>query len=234
MSCQNDDSGIISLQSLGGGSSINKHGWGIAYYKNGRGVVEKGPERAKDSERFKCLIKESNSSIMIGHTRLASSGIRSTDNSHPFKRSFLERDWVFAHNGSVPSIKKHPLSEGQTDSEQVFHEMLDVLEDYVAQPGFHGIYPGIKKAVRNVLKRYSGFKKPLKFNFLLTDGLILYAYNHYKDKPLYASIRQKGYGGAIVVSNRKLQLGNPDWSWMRLPANRLLVLSDGQILTLGE
>lgn len=231
MSCQAADRGVYSLKALGEESDWNPHGWGIAYYQDGQGVVERHPEVVGESERFNNLIQEAKSSVMIGHIRWATQGDLCTENCHPFKRRLLEKDWVFAHNGNISDARCHRRSEGQTDSEQIFHEMLDDLEEYMSRSGFRGIYPGLKKAIRRVFERYS---RNVTFNFLLSDGTHLFAYNHYPGKPLFVSKREKGYGGAIIVSTCELNLNHSDWRWEELPRDRLLVLSEGRILVMGK
>ena len=238
MSCQAADRGVNSLRALGGWSDWNPHGWGVAWYdQDGRAQVRKADEDgdgdfvARKSTAFTRLIGEAESRLMVGHIRYKTCGDMCLENCHPFSRKVFERDWTFAHNGGIRGVERHPRSMGGTDSEQVFHEMMDELERYVNRPGFNGIYPGIKKAIRGVLARYS---RDITFNFLLSDGTTLYAYNHYPEKPLYASQRQKGYGGAIVVSTGRLAHPDAGLSWRRVPADRLLAISDGRIHVLSN
>ena len=240
MSCQAADRGEYSLTTFGEDSDWNRDGWGLAWYdRDGSAQVRKADEDgdgdfvARKSTAYAGLTRTAESTLMIGHLRRASNGIQSTENSHPFIRRFQEKDWVFAHNGSIPGVRTHPRSMGGTDSEQVFHEMMDDLEDYLGRPGFRGTSPGVRKAVRGVLNRYSGRNKPLRFNFLLSDGTTLYAFHHYTDRPLYLAKRQKGYGGVVLISTYPYPLPSPEMVWKPLEKDRLLAVSGGMISLLS-
>jgi len=230
MSCQQPDRAVHSLLSFKEFSGENRDGWGLAYYQDGKAVIEREPGGAGSSEKFRALIRNAASRIIIAHLRSATRGVVCTNNCHPFRRDLCDRDWVFAHNGTIPGIPLHPRSEGTTDSEQAFHVLADAIESSMNRPGFHGLYPAVKDGIRTLFERYS---RDITFNFLLSDGSVLYAFNHYAAAPLYISRREKDYGGAIVISTKKL--GSPHYaSWEKIPPDRVVVVSDGRLLVVSK
>jgi glutamine amidotransferase len=230
VSCQTPDRASKSLTSFQELSRGNPDGWGLAYYQDGHVIVEKEAKKAVSSQKFTNLIQNVKSNIIIAHLRLATRGEVCTNNCHPFPRSSFNRDWVFAHNGTIRNISHHQFSQGTTDSEQVFHKMIDDIETYMHQSQFHGLYPGIKQSIKNLFETYS---RNITFNFLLSDGSVLYAFNHYPGTPLYIASREKDYGGAIVISTEKLH--SRDYSeWKQLPKDRVILIADGRVLVLSN
>jgi len=230
MSCQKPDRALYSLSSFREFSDDNPDGWGLAFYQNGRAVVQKEAIKAKSSDKFTKLLQDAASKIFIAHIRLATRGEVCHQNCHPFRRTALNRDWVFAHNGTIDSITPHQLSSGTTDSEQAFHRIIDDIESYMDQSVFHGLYPAIKSSIKNLFERYS---RDITFNFLLSDGSVLYAFNHYPKNPLYISYREKGYGGAVVISTKKLR--SRDYQdWRKIPKDKVVLITDGRILVVSD
>lgn len=230
MCCQEPDRALYSLSSFRELSDDNPDGWGLAFYKNGKAVIEKEAVKAKSSEKFQTILQSAASKIFIAHIRWATRGEVCTENCHPFKRTSFNRDWVFAHNGTVHNITQHQFSQGTTDSEQAFQKMIDNTEVYIHQSTFHGLYPAIKNSIKELFERYS---RNITFNFLLSDGSVLYAFNHYPTKPLYMSTREKEYGGAIVISTKKLE--SRDYhDWYKIPKDKVILISDGRILVMSD
>ena len=58
----------------------------------------------------------------------------------------------------------------------------------------------------------------------------MFVFSHHSDKSMYMLRREKGYGGATLVSTRKLTNEN----WKKVPKDRLLVLSNGEVLVLSD
>lgn len=227
LSCNEKDRATRSLPVFGRYSEINDEGWGIAYYKYHKAITKKKPEKAKSSQEFFKTIEEAKSNIIIAHIRLATRGHICEENCHPFKQSFQNKDWVFAHNGNVAGITQHNRSEGETDSEQVFNFILDQIQEYQNQGQIRGIYPGLTNGIKSV---FEAFGRTITLNFLMSDGCILYAFSHYTGKPIYFLRREKDYGGAFLISTQKLSNEN----WKQLPPDRLLLISRGEILVLSD
>jgi predicted glutamine amidotransferase len=224
MSCNTADRANISLSHLAPYSEESCDGWGIAYYKNGKGILKREPKKARKSPGFFEFADRAKSNIIIAHIRQATHGTVCEENCHPFIRNFLSRDWIFAHNGTIDDIDHHHCSLGETDSEQAFNHIIDKIDEYTSADGLKGMYPGIKKGIQFIFDRYD--RDSIRFNFLMSDGTLLYAFNHYPRKPMFYLKRPKTYGSAFLISTQKL--GNDNWK--KLKPDQLLVLLNGEVL----
>ncbi len=166
----------FSLERFQEYSEANPDGWGIGWYEKGRAQVYKeGGIRADESEQFREMRKKVMSKIILAHVRKGTGAPPVKENSHPF----LDRNWIFAHNGQVDGDHLRSLLreerrkkiEGETDSEVYFHWLLQNIEECGEVEG------GIRKAVGEVVGRYH-----TGLNFLLSDGRRLYAFR-YADAP---------------------------------------------------
>lgn len=152
----------------------NPDGWGMGWYDQPQKPrLCKEPLPAHCSRERGALRHEAFSPIFICHVRMATAGAVAKENCHPF----AFRNWLFAHNGSVHSPTRERLRKalepvhceaiaGETDSEVYFHWLVQNIE----QAG--GDVPsGVAAALREI-SDYTGL------NFILTDGLSLYAYRN--------------------------------------------------------
>ena len=122
------------------------------------------------------------------------------------------------------NLKKHPAAEGDTDSENIFHQIMDYVDEYMEGDAMHGLYPALKKAVKRILDDYG--KDNINLNFLMSDGNMHYAFSHYDGKPMYMLGRTKGYGGAVLLSTQKVTGEN----WQEIGTDRLLAITRGEVL----
>ena len=222
MSCNSEDRATRSLPRFARYATRNPHGWGLGWYENGEARIEREPCRADLSERFYDSIEKARSTNMIAHVRYATHGELNTCNCHPFKRHYRGRDWIFAHNGWVNDAEEHPLAEGDTDSEQIFNQIMDEVENYQNRGSIRGTYPALKHAIGTVFERYG---EHINLNLFISDGEMLYVFHHYPGKPVYLVRRSKEYGNAALVSTRELS----GESWIEVEADRLLVLDRGEV-----
>ena len=222
MSCNEVDRATQSLPLFREFGRINQDGWGIGWFDGNSATVERSPDRADRNNRFAELIEEIRSNSILAHVRWATHGYNCECNCHPFRRHHQGRDWIMAHNGVVAGATPHPLSEGETDSEQIFHQIMDKVEEYQNQRGIRGTYSAVKFAIHHIIERYG---TDINLNLLISDGNSLYVFHHHHSKPIYLLRRQKGYGGAALVSTRVLN----DENWEELAFDRLLVLDRGEV-----
>lgn len=222
MSCNAEDRATSSLPRFARYATRNPHGWGLGWYENGQARIEREPCRADFSEHFYDSIEEARSTNMIAHVRYATHGVHTTCNCHPFTRNYRDRDWIFAHNGWVDGVDIHQMSEGNTDSEQIFNLIMDEVELYQNSGEIRGTYPALKHAIGVVFDRYG---KDINLNLLISDGSMLYVYHHYPGKPIYLVRRSKEYGDAALVSTQELTGEH----WITLEPDRLLVLDRGEV-----
>ena len=216
----------------------NLDGWGIAYFDNNVAFVEKASERntrkgessfaAAENKKFFDAVDEARSTNIIAHVRNASPGTGVCGlNCHPFPYHYHGRDWIFAHNGYTPNgFDRHPDAKGTTDSETIFLYMMKYVDEHMRSGSIRGLYPAMKKAVRQILDDFPG----IKLNFLMSDGNMHYAFSHYSGKPMYIQRNKKGYGNAILLSTQ--DFGGGDWE--KIPRDRLLVLNCGEIIVFSK
>ncbi len=102
-------------------------GWlGIVFLARNAAIVYRSPLRALDDTKYCAYLQKDLwcTSAMV-HIRLATVGVMSSINCHPFRHvDYSGRIWTFMHNGtafqdSMLEPYKH-LCKGDTDSEAVF------------------------------------------------------------------------------------------------------------------
>jgi len=161
----------------------NPDGWGLAairaaettLVKEARSFAEALAEGGPTVAR---ALRASGDTILF-HMRDTSVGKNSLDNTHPFRRHFLKRTFVFMHNGTVPDVRGLPLSRftraGETDSEHAFLWFLEAMP------------PAPPRNFARWLKGESDLVRRLgKFNFVLAENDTMWAY---ADNALYYAER---------------------------------------------
>ena len=224
----------------------NLDGWGIAYFDNNVAFVEKASEHntqkgessfaAAENKKFFDAVDEARSTNIIAHVRRTSGASVCELNCHPFKYRYHERDWIFAHNGYVTNdFERHSSARGDTDSETIFQKMMGYVDEHMRSDSIRGLYPAMKKAVRQILDDFPG----IKLNFLMSDGNMYYVFSHYyrqppcnahRPKPMYIQRNKKGYGNAILLSTQNFGDGN----WEKIPEDTLLVLNCGEVIVRSD
>ena len=184
--------------------------------------MQKLPEKALLSKTYFKAVEVAESDIIISHIRHASCGEKNERNCHPFVRQYDGRDWVFAHNGHVDGLYVHPLTTGETDSESVFHILMDNIEDQ------RDVMSGLQYGITSLFEDYE-FGRQIRLNFLLSDGTNVYAFGHHPEKPMYYQNLYHKQGARTMVSTQVLD-GTP---WVKLPSDRLLIVAQGQIQSIS-
>ncbi len=168
---------FTGLALRGGRTGPHADGWGLALYHGPFAQVFLEPRPACDSSLASFLRDQPTRTLLaVAHVRRKTRGEQSFANTHPFKRVLWGRDWTFAHNGTLPDVRKRPLRSftpiGETDSEHAFCWIMDAL--CAAFPrGFPEERP---EELARLLARLGGeLGAEGSFNFLLADGHRLYA-----------------------------------------------------------
>ena len=217
LSCNRKDRAAFSLPLFARYHSPYWDGWGVGYYVGTHAKVVRNIDDPNYSETFRRTVQKARSNVIIAHIRLATSGDVCPENCHPFRYRYLNRDWLFAHNGTI-DIDYPSRVDGNNDSARAFSFMMDRIEEYMRGGRFRGIYPAVKHATRELLETYGG-----DLNYLLSDSNALFAFcNH---RRMYMLRREKDYGGAILISTQKLTSEN----WVELPKNRVICVLRGEI-----
>jgi predicted glutamine amidotransferase len=211
------------LRSFAGHATRNPDGWGIAYYNRGELSVCKKPETALASADYSRVAAEAEGGVIISHIRHASCGEVHQRNCHPFVAEQDGRRWTFAHNGHIDGICLHPRCGGETDSEAVFHMLLDSMHAR-GDP-----YRGIVECIAHLFNEYE-FGREVRLNFLLSDGETIYAFNHHPEKTMYRSDRPAAGGSSVVVATQVLD----GERWTALPEDQVLVFRLGRLAAASE
>ena len=203
-------------------SGRNPHGWGIAFYRGGEAILTKMPEKASVSKTYYQIAESVESDLIISHIRKASRGEKHERNCHPFTHQLNGQNWVFAHNGHVDGITQHQRATGETDSESVFHMLLDHLRGTIT------VATGLQNGITSLFEEYE-FGRQIRLNFLLSDGVNMYAFSNHSEKPMYHQNCSFGQGTQTMISTQTL--GTTPWE--KLPADRLMSIAKGQIQSIS-
>ena len=186
------------LMQRGGGTGNHRDGWGIAFYEGNGCRTFHDPEPSANSEIAKLISNYAiKSTVVISHIRKATHGKVCLENTHPFVREMWGRNWVFAHNGKLPGVKKRALRHfqpvGTTDSEHAFCWMLDAIHQRYPEPPRGG------RALDALIQSLAcDLASHGTFNMLLSDSRALYAYNTTK---LSYLTRRAPFGQASLIDD---------------------------------
>ena len=179
----------------------NPHGTGLAYYEDGRPIMEKHPIAAHQDWQFAAEARHVHSHLFVAHVRYATHGKPRLENTHPFTHSSL----IFAHNGTIEGLKELCASlgpfRGDTDSERYFA----LLRHHIREAP--DALTGIRQAVGWIKENCAYYTS---LNFLLADGDSLYALRFPRERELHLRRLeaeedfqgQSSYGSCIECRHR--------------------------------
>src|SRR3954465_1038599 len=116
----------------GGQAGPHADGWGVCLYQGpfARTFVDDRPAYSSPLARF-LHDNPVETRLAVAHIRKKTRGETRIENTHPFVRVFQRRHLVFAHNGTLPTVRERPLHLespiGETDSEHAFCVILEAL-----------------------------------------------------------------------------------------------------------
>ena len=184
----------------GGATYSNNSGWGIAYFLDRDALLIKEPKPAADSPWVQFIAsQELESANVIAHVRLATVGVPTLQNTHPFRRALGGRVHVFAHNGTLNGLHASAADRtsditpvGETDSELAFCMLLERLGPIWAD---RGATPPIEAR----LEVFAEFAKQMAsfgtVNALYSDGDALFVHAHrriYEENGRFSDPRPPG------------------------------------------
>lgn len=219
----------------GGEMADNPDGWGLAAWESGAFRLFKEPIPAHQSPLFAQLSGSTRSDLVIAHVRKASfPTVINMSNTHPFQRVCCGKEWVFAHNGTVPDIVEMELSNdhpvchpmGGTDSEYAFCHLLSRIAQH-----FHSVSAACTADWFESLAAVSGLVAAHgKFNFLMSDGEHLIAYGH--DRLHYleqSSLEQSGSTlvNSVLVATEPLDKNK---AWITFQPGELRLFRTGKMI----
>lgn len=245
----------------------NPDGWGLLTYDDSItevGRVWRGEDPANNDSDFSAAILEMQQDpprIVLGHVRNASV-ITGIEDPHPFVFSWGNRDYSFIHNGFVDSysivtmintldgdwLDSYPLVDYSSpgspnpiylDSEAYFSWiMLNIsLHD-------GNIVQGLKDAVSAVYSHGLSNPNYSNLNFVLSDGMDLYAYRYTDDElhPLLyfqstlSPAANKRYSGVMTIFPDGVNFIHPSYpSIHEIDLNELVYISStGNVVRLPD
>lgn len=168
---------LTGLAARGGRTDEHADGWGVAFHSEGGVQVFRDEQPASRSSLAHFLCRHPvRAHTVVAHIRKATRGDVRLDNCHPFRRAWAGRTWSFAHNGTLdgfdPPLPRDLQPRGTTDSERAFCNLMAVLRRRVSAPDSRRwtvMAPLLQEWARRVQDHGS-------FNFLFTDGQVLYAH----------------------------------------------------------
>lgn len=213
-------------------SERHSDGWGMGYYKDGNSIVVKEPVRALDSDYLKS-IRKLEVNLSIAHIRKATKGSVQLSNTHPFVRKIADKNWIFAHNGSIDNIGFRTIqnylsrqnrslnlhTSGDTDSEMA----LELLRLYI------GNETTLKGQIESIEKYLQDITKYGKVNLVFTDGKRLYIHTN-----MAGTLWIYKKNGLALFSTEILERVNDRAIWEAVPMSRLLVYEDGELIHEGR
>ena len=177
---------------------IHRDGWGIAWYlDDGTVGLVKEPRPSTESPIARLMVRGVRSRIVVSHVRWASRGEVSYVNTHPFVRRLWDRDWVFAHNGTLEGFVEDPryrLEEcrpvGSTDSEHAFCYIIQELSRSTGM-GLEGLASKLWSLIDDIARHGM-------FNILLSDGEHLFSYTNVYGR-LHYLLRHPPHKGTVML-----------------------------------
>lgn len=200
----------------------NMDGWGIGYFKKHRAHVEKSAERVYYAghvhESFQRLARVVNSKIIISHVRLRTSGRIDECHAHPFVLPFGSHDWIFAHNGKAPAIESYQtegpnIPDTVSDSAKAFEYLRDRMVDYYQDRDskLSTLFEALYKGTGEMIETYPG-----KYNYVLTNGQVLFAFNNHRQFMLLRGSRK--LEGGLLLTTIAHGLSDEQWVQVSRPA----------------
>jgi glutamine amidotransferase len=221
----------------------NKAGWGVAAYPQPGAQstpliarVVKEPQPMHTSPAARSLLEAGatdlgqGSCIYLVHARSSSGSPATAENTHPFERQVWDRSFVLAHDGSAatrPASRKSTFSpRGQTDSEKLFCEILDVIV---------GRFPnGASWSKLHIAARCNALHLAIKsvappsagqVNLLLSDGELLFYHSRHQDKNSYYLLRAPASAASARHENRA---ASSDYDFAKSRAERSAIVVAGE------
>jgi predicted glutamine amidotransferase len=193
----------------------NMDGWGIGYFKKDRAYVEKSADRAYYEGRFhdgfQRLARVISSKFIIAHVRLRTSGPIDECHAHPFVVRLNGQDWIFAHNGKAPAIESYrgktvQLDDAVSDSARTFEYLLDgMVARYERKRGIPCLFSAVAETSRQLIKEYPG-----TYNYLLTNGSVLFAFSNHRQFLLLKE--SQNLEGGLLLTTVERGLSGENWA----------------------
>ena len=196
-------------------ASRNMDGWGIGFFKKNRPYVEKSSGWAYHEGRlhdsFQRLARVVSSKFIIAHVRLGTSGPKDECHAHPFVLQLKGQDWIFAHNGKAPAIESYQskdvrLHDVVSDSARTFEYLLDgIAARYERSKESVCLFTAVADTSRRLIEEYPG-----SYNYLLTNGWVLFAFSNHRQFVLLKG--STNLEGGLLLTTVEQGLSPENWT----------------------
>ncbi len=210
-------------------SIAHPDGWGLAYWQKNAAIVYRSPLRALENTHYCSYLRhELWCNHAMVHIRLATVGMKSSINCHPFRQTDVSgRVWTFMHNGTafhdhMLAPYKH-LCRGDTDSEAIFYFLLAAINRATKEKGRP--LTGAER-IPVLEERITHLVKGNKMNLIFYDTEQMYVHTNMQGT-LYHARQGQTYSFMTVPVNQTQP-------WQPLPLNRLLVYQNGVCVHQGK
>jgi predicted glutamine amidotransferase len=217
----------------------NMNGWGIGFFREDKALVEKSPEQVFSDQQvhvsFQRLARVIDSRIIISHVNCPKSGGRHSAQLHPFKLTFLDHDWLFAHVGVVENINEYQTREtSQLEPDVYTARIFEYLRDQLVllhhKNPYISVYIALRISIQELLGDYPGH-----YTFFLTNESFLFAFCNYGH--LMVLKESESMGDILLVTSIEEGLSRTDWHPI-VPdpqsQGELLVIAGPDVLYAGE
>jgi predicted glutamine amidotransferase len=164
----------------------HKDGWGITWLnQDNRFELHKGPKPIWESRSAQNHVQNARSKLIVVHARKSLKDDASKKRAHPFRQVFLDKEWIFAHNGGIesPAPKKcKPRSD--VDSERFFCYLIDTMEE-VNRNMVYDEKRLVIEALRHALKKA---KIVTALNFIMANPRNLFVFRYHVKNPDYYNV----------------------------------------------
>ena len=219
--------------------SKNMNGWGIGFFREDQALVEKSAEQVFSDqqvhESFQRLARVIDSRIIIVHVNCPKSGGHHSAQLHPFKLTFLDHDWLFAHVGVVEKIDNYqtegtPRLEADVFTARIFEYLRDQLILLHHKNPYISVYIALRIAIQELLDDYPG-----NYAFFLANESFLFAFCN--SRPLMVLKESESMGDILLVTSIGEGLSLTDWHPITpdpQTLGELLVIAGPDVLYAGD
>ncbi len=241
---------FTGLSARGGVTGDHVDGFGLAFHEGRACRLFIDEQRASDAALAGFLRHHPiRARTVLAHVRKATQGPVRLENCHPFVREWQGRHWSFCHNGNLkgfaPRLNGSHLPVGDTDSERAFCWLLQGLRRRFGQAACRAGPPSWRQVAPVLAGLAQSVGRFGSFNFLLSDGEVLYAHAstrlhalqrqhpfaaaHLVDHDLVLDLAQANGPGdrMVLIATEPLTRNEP---WLPLAPGELRVYGDGEEL----
>jgi predicted glutamine amidotransferase len=214
----------------------NVHGWGIGFFRQARPIVEKSGERVYAAGRlhdsFQRLARVVHSPVIVAHIRYKSSGLVDECHAHPFTLDFRGNSWLFAHNGKAPAREGYqsrhtPILAAQSDSARIFEYIRDFFLEASPRRADGGpAMEVLREGLGRLVAEYPG-----EYNFILTNGRIIWAFTNHRQFLLLKGSRK--LEDALLLTTIAEGLSPENWEKVEAPPGspgKILLIIGGDLI----